>query len=161
MTNTIASAKPQYNDDVVKLFTLATIFWGIAGFLVGVLIAAQLAFPQLNFEPFLSFGRLRPLHTSAVIFAFGGSALFATSYYVVQRTCGVRLWNDRLALFTFWGYQFFIVIAGLGYLAGEPPPIKESISGVNPDKLWATLRRHINGTEALYGGADYRIFAAG
>lgn len=118
MTDNSVPAKAIYNDDVVKLFTLATVFWGIAGFLVGVLIAAQLAFPQLNFEPFLSFGRLRPLHTSAVIFAFGGNALFATSYYVVQRTCGVRLWNDKLALLTFWGYQFFILMAGLGYLAG-------------------------------------------
>jgi cytochrome c oxidase cbb3-type subunit 1 len=118
MTDNSVPTKVIYNDDVVKLFTLATVFWGIAGFLVGVLIAAQLAFPQLNFEPFLSFGRLRPLHTSAVIFAFGGCALFGTSYYVVQRTCGVRLWNDKLALFTFWGYQIFIVIAGLGYLAG-------------------------------------------
>ncbi|MFN3827883.1 MAG: cytochrome-c oxidase, cbb3-type subunit I [Micavibrio sp.] len=108
----------QYNDEIVKLFTLATIFWGIAGFTVGVLIAAQMAFPALNFEPFLSFGRLRPLHTSAVIFAFGGNALIATSYYVVQRTCGARLWNDKLASFTFWGYQFFILMAGLGYLAG-------------------------------------------
>ncbi len=118
MTDTAAPQKTIYNDDIVKLFTLATVFWGIAGFLVGVLIAAQLAFPQLNFEPFLTFGRLRPLHTSAVIFAFGGNALFATSYYVVQRTCGVRLWNDKLSSFTFWGYQLFILMAGLGYLAG-------------------------------------------
>jgi cytochrome c oxidase cbb3-type subunit 1 len=118
MTDTAAPQKTIYNDDIVKLFTLATVFWGIAGFLVGVLIAAQLAFPQLNFEPFLTFGRLRPLHTSAVIFAFGGNALFATSYYVVQRTCGARLWNDKLSSFTFWGYQLFILMAGLGYLAG-------------------------------------------
>jgi cytochrome c oxidase cbb3-type subunit 1 len=118
MTDTAAPQKTIYNDDIVKLFTLATVFWGIAGFLVGVLIAAQLAFPQLNFEPFLTFGRLRPLHTSAVIFAFGGNALFATSYYVVQRTCGARLWNDKLAMFTFWGYQLFIVMAALGYVAG-------------------------------------------
>ena len=118
MDSTAVQDKPVYNDDVVRLFTLATVFWGIAGFTVGLLIALQMGFPQLNFEPFLTFGRLRPLHTSAVIFAFGGSALFATSYYVVQRTCAVRLWNDRLALFTFWGYQFFIVMAGLGYLAG-------------------------------------------
>lgn len=118
MTTDTSVAKPVYNDEIVKLFTLASVFWGIAGFTVGVLIAAQMAFPQLNFEPFLTFGRLRPLHTSAVIFAFGGSALFATSYYVVQRTCAVRLWNDKLALFTFWGYQAFIVMAGLGYLAG-------------------------------------------
>ncbi|MCM2344693.1 MAG: cytochrome-c oxidase, cbb3-type subunit I [Alphaproteobacteria bacterium] len=118
MITDTATSKPVYNDTIVKLFTIACVFWGIAGFTVGVLIAAQMAFPQLNFEPFLTFGRLRPLHTSAVIFAFGGSALFATSYYVVQRTCGVRLWNDKLALFTFWGYQAFIVMAGLGYLAG-------------------------------------------
>jgi cytochrome c oxidase cbb3-type subunit 1 len=117
MTNNV-SEKVIYNDDIVKLFTLATVFWGIAGFLIGIVIAAQLAFPELNFEPFLSFGRLRPLHTSAVIFAFGGNALFATSYYVVQRTCGARLWNDKLSGFTFWGYQLFILMAGLGYLAG-------------------------------------------
>lgn len=108
----------QYNYAIVKLFTLASIFWAIAGFTVGVLIALQLAFPDLNFEPYLTFGRLRPVHTSAVIFAFGGNILFATSYFVVQRTCQTRLWNDKLALFTFWGYQAFIVIAALGYLAG-------------------------------------------
>ncbi|HAN27450.1 MAG TPA: cytochrome C oxidase Cbb3, partial [Haliea salexigens] len=80
--------------------------WGIVGMLVGVLIAAQLAFPILNFDlPWTSFGRLRPLHTNAVIFAFGGSALFATSYYVVQRTTQVRLISDKLAAFTFWGWQ--------------------------------------------------------
>jgi cytochrome c oxidase cbb3-type subunit 1 len=111
-------SKTGYNDGVVKLFTIATVFWGIAGFLVGVLIALQMAFPQLNFEPFLTFGRLRPLHTSAVIFAFGGNALFATSYYVVQRTCRTRLWGDKTALFTFFGYNAFILMAGLGYLAG-------------------------------------------
>lgn len=107
-----------YNDNIVKLFTLATIFWGIAGFAVGVLIALQLAFPELNFGEYLTFGRLRPLHTSAVIFAFGGNALFASSYYIVQRTCETRLWGDKFASFTFWGFQFFILIAGLGYLAG-------------------------------------------
>jgi cytochrome c oxidase cbb3-type subunit 1 len=112
------SVRPSYNDDVVRLFTLATIFWGVAGFTAGVFIALQMAFPELNFEPYLTFGRLRPLHTSAVIFAFGGSALFATSYYVVQRTCGTRLWGDGWALFTFWGYQAFIVMAALGYLGG-------------------------------------------
>ncbi|HPF78044.1 MAG TPA: cytochrome-c oxidase, cbb3-type subunit I [Alphaproteobacteria bacterium] len=127
-----------YNDDVVRLFTLATIFWGIVGFLVGILIAAQLAFPDLNIEPYLNFGRLRPLHTSAVIFAFGGNALFATSYYVVQRTCGVRLWNDKLANFTFWGYQFFIVIAALGYVTG----VTQSKEYAEPEwyaDLWLTI----------------------
>lgn len=92
---------PYYNDEIVKLFTIATIFWGIAGFTVGVLIAFQLVFPWLNIGEYLTFGRLRPLHTSAVIFAFGGNALFATSYYVVQRTCETRLWNDKMAMFTF------------------------------------------------------------
>jgi cytochrome c oxidase cbb3-type subunit 1 len=107
-----------YNYDIVRKFTLATVFWGIVGFLVGIVIASQMVFPDLNIEPYLSFGRLRPLHTSAVIFAFGGNALFATSYYIVQRTCHARLWNDKLANFTFWGYQLFIVIAGLGYVLG-------------------------------------------
>ena len=107
-----------YNYDIVRKFTLATVFWGIVGFLVGIVIATQMVFPDLNIEPYLSFGRLRPLHTSAVIFAFGGNALFATSYYIVQRTCHARLWNDKLANFTFWGYQLFIVIAGLGYVLG-------------------------------------------
>ena len=107
-----------YNDDIVKFFTIATCFWGVVGMLAGVFIALQMVFPDLNIEPYLSFGRLRPLHTSAVIFAFGGNALFATSYYIVQRTCGVRLWNDQLSFFTFWGYQLFIVIAALGYVLG-------------------------------------------
>ncbi len=108
----------EYNYHVVRLFTLATVFWGIVGFLVGLLIALQLAFPDLNFEPYLTFGRLRPVHTSGVIFAFGGNALFATSYFVVQRTCRVRLWSDGLAMFTFWGYQLVIVMAALGYVLG-------------------------------------------
>ncbi|MBL8638860.1 MAG: cytochrome-c oxidase, cbb3-type subunit I [Alphaproteobacteria bacterium] len=118
MTSATTNIAPRYNDDVVRLFTIATIFWGVVGFAAGVFIALQLAFPWLNFEPYLNFGRLRPLHTSAVIFAFGGNALFATSYYVVQRTCRVRLWSDGLALFTFWGYNLFIVIAALGYVLG-------------------------------------------
>lgn len=118
MTSATTNVAPRYNDDVVRLFTIATIFWGVVGFAAGVFIALQLAFPWLNFEPYLNFGRLRPLHTSAVIFAFGGNALFATSYYVVQRTCRVRLWSDGLALFTFWGYNLFIVIAALGYVLG-------------------------------------------
>lgn len=111
-------ASLSYNDEIVKLFTLATVFWGVAGFAVGVFIALQMAFPELNIEPYFTFGRLRPLHTSAVIFAFGGSALFATSYYIVQRTCRTRLWGDKIVKFTFWGYQAFIVMAALGYLGG-------------------------------------------
>jgi cytochrome c oxidase cbb3-type subunit 1 len=105
---------PTYNYKVVRQFSIMTIAWGIVGMLVGVFIAAQLAWPALNFDlPWLSFGRLRPLHTNAVIFAFGGSALFATSYYIVQRTCQVRLISDTLAAFTFWGWQLVIVAAAI------------------------------------------------
>ncbi len=105
---------PTYNYKVVRQFTVMTVVWGIVGMLVGVLIAAQLAWPALNFDlPWLSFGRLRPLHTNAVIFAFGGSALFATSYYVVQRTCQVRLISDKLAAITFWGWQLVILSAAI------------------------------------------------
>jgi cytochrome c oxidase cbb3-type subunit 1 len=109
-----------YSDGIVRLGVIATIFWGIVGFTVGVVIAFQLAFPALNFDlPFTNFGRLRPLHTSAVIFAFGGNALIATSLYVVQRTCRVRLAFEPLAWFVFWGYQLFIVLAATGYLMGS------------------------------------------
>lgn len=107
-----------YNYEIVRFFTLATCFWGLVGMLVGVFIALQMAFPVLNLEPYFTFGRLRPVHTSGVIFAFGGNALFATSYYIVQRTCHTRLWNDGLAKFTFWGYQAFIVMAAVGYIFG-------------------------------------------
>lgn len=104
----------QYHDKVVRQFTMATILWGIVGMLVGVLIAAQLAWPVLNFDiPWLTFSRLRPLHTNAVIFAFGGCALFATSYYIVQRTCHAPLFAPKLAAFTFWGWQLVIVLAAL------------------------------------------------
>jgi cytochrome c oxidase cbb3-type subunit 1 len=103
-----------YNYKVVRQFAVMTIVWGIVGMAVGVLIAAQLAWPVLNFDiPWLTYGRLRPLHTNAVIFAFGGSALFATSYYVVQRTCHVRLIDDRIAAFTFWGWQLVILAAAI------------------------------------------------
>jgi cytochrome c oxidase cbb3-type subunit 1 len=103
-----------YNDKVVRQFALMTVVWGIVGMLVGVIIAAQLLFPALNFDvPFLTFSRLRPLHTNAVIFAFGGSALFATSYYIVQRTCHTRLFANGLAAFTFWGWQAIIVAAAV------------------------------------------------
>jgi len=96
--------KATYNYKVVRQFSIVTIVWGIVGMTVGVLLAAQLMFPDLTHGvAWLSYGRLRPLHTNAVIFAFGGSALFATSYYVVQRTCHTRLFCDRLAAFTFWG----------------------------------------------------------
>ena len=103
-----------YNYKVIRQFSIMTIVWAIVGMLVGVIIAAQLAWPALNFDiPWLTFGRLRPLHTNAVIFAFGGCALFATSYYVVQRTCHVRLISDKLAAFTFWGWQLVIVGAAI------------------------------------------------
>ena len=115
---TEALAIPEYNESIVKKFTIASVFWAIVGFLVGLYIALQMAFPWLNFEPYFTFGRLRPLHTSAVIFAFGGNVLFATSYFVVQRTCRARLWGSGLANFTFWGYQAFIVMAALGYVFG-------------------------------------------
>jgi cytochrome c oxidase cbb3-type subunit 1 len=107
-----------YMDEVIRFGVIATVFWGITGFLVGVVIAAQLAWPDLNFEPYFNFNRLRPLHTSAVIFAFGGNALIATSFYVVQRTCRARLFGGGLAWFVFWGYQVFIVLAATGYLIG-------------------------------------------
>ena len=103
-----------YNYTVVRQFTVMTVVWGIVGMTVGVLIAAQLVWPALNFDTaWLSYGRLRPLHTNAVVFAFGGSALFATSYYVVQRTCQVRLFSDKLAAFTFWGWMLVIVLAAI------------------------------------------------
>ncbi len=113
-----------YNYKVVKQFAIATVVWGVVGMLVGVIIAAQLAWPALNFDTaWLTYGRLRPLHTNAVIFAFGGCALFATSYYVVQRTCQVRLFSDTLASITFWGWQLVIVAAAislpLGFTQGK------------------------------------------
>jgi len=110
-----------YFDGVIRAGVIATAFWGVTGFLVGVYIAFQLAFPALNFDwgqPFTNFGRLRPLHTSAVIFAFGGNALIATSFYVVQRTSAVRLWGGNAGWFVFWGYQLFIVLAATGYVLG-------------------------------------------
>ncbi len=108
----------RYDDDPVRWGVIATVFWGIAGFLAGLFIALQLVWPELNFEPYLNFGRVRPLHTSAVIFAFGGNALIATSFYVVQRTCRARLAFPGTARFVFWGYQLFIVLAASGYLLG-------------------------------------------
>ena len=119
------SVSPEtYNDKVVLQFSVMTVVWGLIGMLVGVLIAAQLMWPALNFDlAWFSYGRLRPLHTNAVIFAFGGCALFGTSLYVVQRTSHVRLISDRLASFVFWGYQLVIVLAvltlPLGYTQGK------------------------------------------
>jgi len=127
-----------YMDGVVRYGVIATVFWGVVGFLVGVVIASQLAWPLLNIEPWFNFGRLRPLHTSAVIFAFGGNALMCTSFYVVQRTTRARLWGGNLAWFVFWGYQFFIVMAATGYLLG----ITQSREYAEPEwyvDLWLTV----------------------
>jgi len=111
--------RPNYNMGPVKFATLIALFWGVAGFLVGLIVALQLAWPAFNFDlQWIQFGRLRPLHTSAVIFAFGGNALLATSFYVVQRTCHTRLAGDIAPWFVVLGYNFFILIAGTGYLLG-------------------------------------------
>ncbi|MFO1214946.1 MAG: cytochrome-c oxidase, cbb3-type subunit I [Burkholderiaceae bacterium] len=113
------SQAPVYTDDTVRWFALATVLWGVVGMLVGVIIAAQLAWPSLNLGiPWLSYGRLRPLHTNAVIFAFGGCALFATSYHVVQRTCQTPLFLPGLAKFTFIGWQLVIVLAAISLPMG-------------------------------------------
>ncbi|MBS7790032.1 cytochrome-c oxidase, cbb3-type subunit I [Roseococcus sp. SDR] len=111
---------PDYVEAPIRAFAIATMFWGVVGFLVGVVIASQLAFPLLNLDlEWTSFGRLRPVHTSAVIFAFGGNALIGTSLYIVQRTCRARLFGgEEMGWFIFWGYQFFIVTAALGYVLG-------------------------------------------
>ncbi|MFM2367429.1 MAG: hypothetical protein RIR95_2037, partial [Pseudomonadota bacterium] len=110
----------QYMDGVVRAGVIATTLWGVVGFLVGVVIAFQLAFPSLNIEMqgILNFGRLRPLHTSAVIFAFGGNALIMSSFYIVQRTCATRLWGGNLGWFVFWGWQLMIVLAATSYVLG-------------------------------------------
>ncbi len=118
------SFKPQpskYMDGVIKAGVIASVFWGIVGMLVGLVLASQLAWPNIFYFPdfgFLNFGRIRPLHTSAVIFAFGGNVLIATSFYVVQRTCKARLPGFIAPWFVFWGYQLFIVLAAVGYLMG-------------------------------------------
>jgi len=130
--------KPNYNMGLVKFATIAAVFWGIAGMAAGLWIALELAYPVLNFDlSFLSFGRLRPLHTSAVIFAFGGNVLIATSFYVVQRTSRARLAGDLAPWFVVLGYNFFIVIAGTGYLLG----ITQSKEYAEPEwyaDLWLT-----------------------
>jgi cytochrome c oxidase cbb3-type subunit 1 len=128
-----------YYDDVIRWGVIATVFWGLAGMLVGVYIALQLAFPQLNLGlEYTTFGRLRPLHTSAVIFAFCGNALIASSFWVVQRTCRARLAFPKLADFVFWGYQLFIVLAATGYLLG----ITEGREYAEPEwyaDIWLTI----------------------
>jgi len=135
-----AVAISPYNERVIRQFTIACLFWGVVAFLVGVVLALQLAFPIFNLGlEWTSFGRLRPVHTSAAIFAFGGNALFATSLYVVQRTCRARLFGgDGLAEFLFWGYQLFIVLAASGYVLG----ITEGREYAEPEwytDLWLTV----------------------
>ena len=128
-----------YNDEVIRLFAVATMFWGIVAFAMGVYIALQLAFPDLNLAPWANFGRLRPVHTSAAIFAFGGNALLATSLYVVQRTCRASLFGGpAVANFLFWGYQLFIVLAASGYVLG----VTQSREYAEPEwyvDLWLTI----------------------
>lgn len=128
-----------YNNTIVKYGVIASAFWGIAGFVVGDVLAWQLAFPALNFDmPWTNFGRLRPLHTSAVIFAFGGNVLLATSFYVVQRTSKARLAGEIAPWFVFWGYQLFIVLAATGYLLG----ITQSKEYAEPEwyvDIWLTI----------------------
>ncbi len=135
----LAPDQGRYDDDVIRWGVIATVFWGMAGFLVGLIIALQLALPMLNLGlEWTAFGRLRPLHTSAVIFAFGGNALIATSFYVVQRTCRARLAFPGLARFVFWGYQLFIVLAATGYLLG----ITQGKEYAEPEwyvDIWLTL----------------------
>jgi cytochrome c oxidase cbb3-type subunit 1 len=146
----IASARPgvpavgqapvPYVDDVIRAFLIATILWGVVAFLAGVYIALQLAFPALNLGlEWTTFGRLRPVHTSAAIFAFGGSALLGTSFHVVQRTCRTPLFGGpALAWFVFWGYQAFIVMAASGYVLG----ISQGREYAEPEwyvDLWLTV----------------------
>ncbi|MGD8911785.1 MAG: cytochrome-c oxidase, cbb3-type subunit I [Candidatus Thiodiazotropha sp.] len=124
-----AAAEQKYNFSVVRWFTVMAVVYLVVGASVGVYIAAELAWPFLNFDlEYITFGRLRPLHTNAVIFAFGGCALMATAYYSVQRTCGVRLWSDKLAWFNFWGWNLIIVLAVISY------PL-----GINQSKEYAEL----------------------
>ena len=135
----LAPDQGRYDDDVIRWGVIATVFWGMAGFLAGLYIALQLAMPVLNLGlEWTAFGRLRPLHTSAVIFAFGGNALIATSFYVVQRTCRARLAFPGLARLVFWGYQLFIVLAATGYLLG----ITQGKEYAEPEwyvDLWLTI----------------------
>ncbi|MBF0186846.1 MAG: cytochrome-c oxidase, cbb3-type subunit I [Magnetococcales bacterium] len=119
MDGASATQQETYDYDVVRKFTIAAVIYGLVGFLIGDLLAWQLTYPDLNFSsPYLSFGRIRPLHTSAVIFAFGGSVMFATSYYVVQRTCKARLFSDALSKFTFWGWNLVVVAVVVTYPLG-------------------------------------------
>ncbi|MBS0315830.1 MAG: cytochrome-c oxidase, cbb3-type subunit I [Proteobacteria bacterium] len=169
MSNAPAAVAAHYNDKVVRQFAIMTVVWGIVGMLVGVFIAAELTWPELGMGiPWLSYGRLRPLHTNAVIFAFGGCALFATSYYVVQRTGQVRLFAPKLAAFTFWGWQAVIVAAAislpLGYTRAKEYAELEWPIGVLITLVWVSYAivffgtvgtrrvRHIYVANWFYGG---------
>ncbi len=131
----------RYQDGVIRAGVIATMFWGVIGMTVGVFIAAQLSWPEIFYFPehgWLNFGRLRPLHTSGVIFAFGGNALICTSFWVVQRTCKARLAGGIWPWFVFWGYQLFIVLAATGYVAG----ITQSREYAEPEwyvDIWLTI----------------------
>ncbi len=135
----LSGDRPNYNEAIVRAGVIASTFWGLVGFAAGLWIALQLAFPALNFDlPWTNFGRLRPVHTSAVIFAFGGNVLIATSFHVVQRTCRTRLAGHIAPWFVFWGYQLFIVLAASGYVLG----ITQSKEYAEPEwyvDLWLTL----------------------
>ena len=135
-----SAGRVDYVEDVIRAFVVATVFWGVIGFLAGVYIALQLAWPAFNLGlEWTTFGRLRPLHTSAVIFAFGGNALYGTSLWVVQRTCRARLWGgEATGWFLFWGYQLFIVLAATGYVLG----ISQGREYAEPEwyvDLWITI----------------------
>ncbi len=139
LTGSADPDESRYDDDPVRWGVIATTFWGVVGLLAGLYIALQLAWPALNLGlEYTSFGRLRPLHTSAVIFAFGGNALICTSFFVVQRTCRARLAFPSMARFVFWGYQLFIVLAATGYVMG----ITEGREYAEPEwyvDLWLTI----------------------
>ena len=139
LTPHVIARQDIYDDEVIRWGLIATVFWGVVGFLVGLVIALQMTFPLLNFNSeYTTFGRLRPLHTSAVIFAFGGNALIMTSLYIVQRTCRARLAFPSLARFVFWGYQLFIVLAATGYVMG----ITEGREYAEPEwyvDIWLTI----------------------
>lgn len=140
-SGSLRDAPDRYADGVIRAGVVATLFWAAAGLLVGVVIAAQLSWPNLLFFPeagWTNFGRLRPLHTSAVIFAFGGNALIATSFWVVQRTCKARLAGGIAPWFVFWGYQLFIVMAATGYLMGATQG-KEYAEPVWYTDIWLTI----------------------
>ena len=135
----LSDDRPDYNEAIVRAGVIASTFWGLIGFAAGLWIALQLTWPFLNFDlPWTNFGRLRPVHTSAVIFAFGGNVLIATSFHVVQRTCRTRLAGHIAPWFVFWGYQLFIVLAASGYVLG----ITQSKEYAEPEwyvDLWLTL----------------------